>query len=376
MTSLNEAQANAVKGRSLWDDARGRLLANRAAMISLFTLGFITLACFLGPYFSGHKFDTVYKNYVKVPASFQAYPLDEQITPALEKIFKRARVDVDAINLKTDKVIINIRSKNSGKALDERILRYLDRSDLFSNSSIVIADSGINATIQTDVSRHRFLFGTDSTGRDLFTRTLIAGRVSLIIGLLATAVALLIGVTYGATAGYIGGRTDAVMMRIVDILYSLPFIFFVILLVVFFGRNFILMFIAVGAIEWLDMARIVRGQTLSLKRQEFVQAAQAMGASSVGILKRHIIPNTLGPVAIYMTLLVPKVILIESFLSFLGLGVQEPMSSWGVLISEGARNIQGATWMLIYPSLFLTTTLFCLNFIGDGLRDALDPKDR
>ncbi|CAN0604541.1 unnamed protein product [Ectocarpus sp. 12 AP-2014] len=166
------------------------------------------------------------------------------------------------------------------------------------------------------------------------------------------------------------------MMRVVDVLYSLPFIFFVIMLVVFFGRNFILMFIAVGAVEWLDMARIVRGQTLTIKRQEYVQAAEAMGVSDGGILKRHIIPNTLGPVVVYMTLLVPKVILLESFLSFLGLGVQEPMTSWGVLISEGARNLQGAPWMLIFPSIFLTSTLFALNFIGDGLRDALDPKDR
>jgi len=177
-------------------------------------------------------------------------------------------------------------------------------------------------------------------------------------------------------SGYAGGRVDNIMMRIVDILYSLPFIFFVILLVVFFGRNFILMFIAVGAVEWLDMARIVRGQTLSIKRQEYVGAAEALGVTSSGILRRHIIPNTLGPVVVYMTLLVPKVILLESFLSFLGLGVQEPMTSWGVLISEGARNIQGASWMLIFPSIFLASTLFALNFIGDGLRDALDPKDR
>ena len=173
-----------------------------------------------------------------------------------------------------------------------------------------------------------------------------------------------------------GGRVDLVMMRVVDILYSLPFIFFVIMLVVFFGRNFILMFIAVGAVEWLDMARIVRGQTLSIKRQEYVQAAEALGVETRGIIRRHVIPNTLGPVVVYMTLLVPKVILLESFLSFLGLGVQEPNTSLGVLISEGAKNIQGATWMLLYPSLTLVAILFCLNFIGDGLRDALDPKDR
>ena len=376
MTIAADVNAKPAKGRSLWDDARNRLLANRAAVASLITLCVITLACFFGPYFTGHQFDTVYKNYVKVPASLVAYPREHQIIPALEKVLKRARVEVEKIEVKSDKIEVSIRSANSEKKLDQRIIRYLDRSDLFSNAGINIADSGTTATLNADISRYRFIFGTDSTGRDLLTRTLIAGRVSLVIGLLATAVALLIGVTYGAASGYLGGRTDAVMMRIVDILYCLPFIFFVIMLVVFFGRNFVLMFIAVGAVEWLDMARIVRGQTLSLKRQEFVQAAEAMGSTGFGILKRHIIPNTLGPVVIYMTLLVPKVILLESFLSFLGLGVQEPMSSWGVLISEGARNIQGATWMLIFPSIFLTTTLFCLNFIGDGLRDALDPKDR
>ena len=219
-------------------------------------------------------------------------------------------------------------------------------------------------------------FGTDSNGRDLFARVLYGGRISLMIALLATGVSLLIGVTYGATAGFIGGRTDAVMMRIVDILYSLPFMFFVILLMVFFGRNIFLMFIALGAVEWLDMARIVRGQTLSIKRREFIEAARAAGVSNLGIIRRHIIPNTLGPVVIYVTLTVPRVILIESFLSFLGLGVQEPMTSWGVLIADGANNMEGSPHMLLFPAAFLATTLFCLNFVGDGLRDALDPKDR
>ena len=219
-------------------------------------------------------------------------------------------------------------------------------------------------------------FGTDGNGRDLFVRTLYGARVSLAVGLAATSVSLLIGVAYGAMAGYFGGRVDSIMMRLVDVMYSLPFLFFVILLMVFFGRHIVLIFIAIGAVEWLTMARIVRGQTLSIKRREFIEAAHAGGVSTAKIIRRHIIPNAVGPVIVYVTLTIPQVILIESFLSFLGLGVQEPYTSWGVLISEGAAQMESAPWMLIFPAIFLATTLFCFNFIGDGLRDALDPKDR
>jgi oligopeptide transport system permease protein len=200
--------------------------------------------------------------------------------------------------------------------------------------------------------------------------------MSLMIGVIATMVSLLIGITYGATAGYLGGRTDAIMMRIVDILYATPFMFFVILLMVFFGRNIYLIFIAIGAINWLDMARIVRGQTLSLKRKEFVEAAIACGVTTPRIILRHIVPNLLGIVVVYVTLTIPQVILVESFLSFLGLGVQEPDTSWGALVNEGAQDMEIAPWALLFPAGFLATTLFCFNFIGDGLRDALDPKDR
>ena len=221
-----------------------------------------------------------------------------------------------------------------------------------------------------------FYFGTDENGRDLLVRTLHGGRVSLSVGLVATLVSLVIGVLWGATAGFIGGRVDAMMMRFVDILYALPFVFFVILLTVMFGRNIMLIYVAIGAISWLDMARIVRGQTISLRRKEFVVAATAAGVSTFDIVRRHILPNTLGPVIIYVTLTVPSVILTESFISFLGLGVQEPHTSWGVLISEGARIMETAWWALVFPGAFLAVTLFCFNFIGDGLRDALDPRDR
>jgi oligopeptide transport system permease protein len=219
-------------------------------------------------------------------------------------------------------------------------------------------------------------FGTDSLGRDLLVRTFHGGRISLAVGLVSTLVSLVLGIAWGAVAGYVGGRTDRVMMRIVDILYALPFMFLVILLMVLFGRNILLIFVAIGAINWLDMARIVRGQTLGLREREFVAAARAMGVPAATVIRRHVVPNLLGVVAVYVTLTIPQVILVESFLSFLGLGVQEPMTSWGALVSEGAQELETAPWGLLFPAAFLALTLLCFNFLGDGLRDALDPRDR
>ncbi|HBH91114.1 ABC transporter permease subunit [Ponticaulis sp.] len=223
---------------------------------------------------------------------------------------------------------------------------------------------------------HLHIMGTDTLGRDQFIRLLVGYQVSLAVGVLATFVSLVIGVTWGTVAGYFGGRTDGIMMRIVDALYAIPFIFFVILLTTVFGRNIYLIFIAIGAVEWLTMSRIVRGQTLSLKNREFIEAARASGVSQGAIIARHIVPNIIGPVVVYMTLIIPQVILLESFLSFIGLGINEPLTSLGVLISNGKQQMSSSPWLLLFPAVVMAVTLLCLNFIGDGVRDAVDPKER
>ncbi|MEW6203070.1 MAG: ABC transporter permease [bacterium] len=231
----------------------------------------------------------------------------------------------------------------------------------------------INLPMQNMPPSRLHWMGTDGLGRDLFTRVMIGGRISLAVGLCATVVSLVIGVTYGSLSGFLGGRTDNIMMRIVDILYGLPFMFFVIILVVIAGRSIINLFIALGAVQWLTMSRIARGQTLSIKAKEFITAARTSGAATPRILFVHIIPNLLGPVIVYFTLTIPAVMLEEAFLSFLGLGVQPPMSSWGSLANEGIASITVYPWQIFFPGIAIAVTLFALNFLGDGLRDALDP---
>lgn len=336
---------------------------------SLAILGLIGLLCLIGPLVSGHPYDQVYRDYVLVRPSPFAHPDARETHEALEGIARRMRLRIESFRAEGELLHVTL---DGNTRFDPRALRAFERSDVFGPARITgTEDEGRRISIDAPLKRLVFLFGTDTNGRDLFTRTLIAGRISLAVGLLASFVALTIGVAYGAVAGYAGGRIDALMMRIVEIVYALPFIFFVIVLVMVFGRHFVLIFVTIGAVEWLDMARIVRGQTLSIKQRDFVAAAEALGASAPAILWRHIIPNASGPISAYLAVLVPRVILLESFVSFLGLGVQEPLTSWGVLVADGARNIQGSVHLLIFPALFLGATLGALQSLGNAWQGSL-----
>ncbi|THF52517.1 ABC transporter permease [Allorhizobium terrae] len=363
-----------IAGRSLAQLAALRFRRNKAAMGGSIMLLLIALFSFVGPLFSSHSYDEVFSSYVSVPPSLQPFPHPDTLQEVAAGAAQRARLKLESFSVEkgvfTAKII-------SDKPIDPRSIRYFDRVNEFKNTRITDTTADrLSMTMSGNVAQEYFPFGTDSNGRDLLVRVMLGGQISIAVGIAASLVSLGIGVIYGATSGYLGGRIDNVMMRVVEILYSLPFVFLVVVMVVFFGRSIVLIFVVIGAVQWLEMARIVRGQTLSLKRREFVGAAQALGLTDWQIIRRHIIPNTIGPVIVFVTVVVPHVILTESFLSFLGLGVQAPLASWGTLISEGAKNMQNAPWLLIFPAIFFVLTLFSLNFVGDGLRDALDPKDR
>lgn len=357
---------------SLGRSAAGRLARDPVAVAALGMLLVVALACLVGPYLTGHAPGRIYPDLVRVAPGVAAHPGPAEIEPVLQRLAFRMRVRLDAVVREGEAVRLTL---SSDAPIDPRVLTYLPRSDLFGTPSRVERDAdGRRLVAVVPVYRLHTLLGTDALGRDLLTRILVAGRVSLLIGLVATAAALLVGVGYGALAGYAGGALDAAMMRFVDILYALPFVFFVIVLLVFFRAGLGLVLVAIAAVEWLDMARIVRGQTQALRHRDFVRAAEAMGLATSAVLVRHIVPNVLGPVVVAATNLVPRVILLESFLSFLGLGVQEPATSWGALIAEGARALDTAPWMLAGPATVLVVTLVALNLLGDALSGALDPR--
>lgn len=374
-TSVSQvASPGEVTGRSLTELAVLRFKRNKAAMAGCVMLFLIALFSFAGPFFVSHTYDQVFASYVTVPPSLSPRPDPESLQEVAEGVAKRARVELQSLTV-DDGTFTAVLA--SARKIDPRTVRYFDRSNEFKESTVTSqSEDGLTMTVTGKVDQVYFPFGTDTNGRDLLVRVMLGGQISIAVGLAASLVSLGIGVIYGATSGYLGGRIDNVMMRFVEILYSLPFVFLVVVLVVFFGRSVVLIFVVIGAVQWLEMARIVRGQTLSLKRREFVGAAEALGLTDWQIIRRHIIPNTIGPVIVFVTVVVPQVILTESFLSFLGLGVQAPLASWGTLISEGTKNMQGAPWLLIFPAIFFVATLFALNFVGDGLRDALDPRDR
>ena len=417
-----------VEGTSLWKDAWRRLLKNKAAVAGGLIVAFMGLSAISYPLIS--RFITHYTLYENHGCLRYQPPGMRGVPREHFRTFPESRYSFDDVDANNDggvtsdelsallqQIEFDHLDRNGDGGMDARELqrapraflyddydRLLDEFDEDGSGKVEVGESGpfadifpmgeasvflrgfdddrdgrLSATEFPGVPRpQRFLMGTDGLGRDLATRMVYGARISLLVGLLATFVSFLIGVSWGAIAGFFGGRVDAVMMRIVDIMYGLPFMFLVILLMVLFGRHIYLLFIAIGAVTWLTMARIVRGQVISLKNQEFVQAARCIGVSDFQIVFKHLIPNALGPIIVYATLTVPAVMLQEAFLSFLGLGVQAPYTSWGALANDGASPgvMVNYPWLILFPGIALALTLLSLNFLGDGLRDALDPRIR
>ena len=339
------------QGTSLWTDAWFRLRKNRIALFGLWTFLVIAIVCLAGPFFTGY--------------SYEATEITLKASVPLERILLKTQFRKVGEPRKSYLALSNLEDEFLEKTPAERraIVEQVEKGEEYREGNVAYRQSN-----------QRHFFGTDPLGRDLLTRVLVGGRISLAVGFAATLVSIVIGVVWGAVAGFAGGKVDTVMMRFADILYALPFTVIVILLMVMFGRNFVLLFVAIGAVEWLNMSRIVRGQIIALKNQEFIEAAISLGLPAHRIMFRHLIPNVMGSIIIYTTLTVPNVMLLEAVLSFLGLGVQPPLSSWGVLIDEGSRTMETSIWLLLFPAIFFSLTLFSLNFLGDGLRDALDPK--
>ncbi len=334
-------------------------------------LGFALLAlaalfCALGPLATGRDFSRVYPDYVRAPPSLRPHPTPAEAREALARVAGRIRAEAQDVVIAGGEARATL---VAAKPIDRRALVYFERSDAFGPARLLTTSAdGRRAEVAAPLKPLWLPLGADANGRDLAARLMLAGRVSLLVAALGSAVALGVGVTYGMVSGYAGGKLDLAMMRVVDALYALPFIFFVILLTAFFGRSLALIFVAIGAVEWLDMGRLARGQTLSLKSREFVLAARAMGVATPSILVRHIAPNIAGVVLAYLTVLAPRVILVESFLSFLGLGVREPLTSLGVLVADGARHLQDAPWLLIAPATLLMALVYGLSFAGEGRR--------
>ncbi len=351
MESYNELNEH-VKGVSLWQDALNRLKKNKMAMAGLYIILIYAVGALLAPILPIYSYKQQVLNHQFLPPSFKT---------AGQLLYEKKSKFLHAMAAKEGRTVLN--SKEKKQLADLKQSLAVEKKKLFNGNTVL-------------VNNRRYLLGTDSLGRDLLARIIYGGQVSMMIGLIGALTSMFIGVVLGALSGYIGGRFDTLLMRFVDIMYSLPYLLLVIIFMAIFGRNIANLFFALAIVSWLTVARVVRGQVLSLKNSEFIEAARSSGAGTARIVFRHLIPNTSGVIIVYTTLTVPSFIMLEAFLSFLGLGVQAPFASWGVLIQNGVYAMTTYPWLLWFPAIAMTLFLFSMNFLGDGLRDALDPQSK